>query len=209
MQGGKVVDAENRNQRQGQLAATEPAFEFTVDAKAMNLTWQNLDAVTVNYFPMDVELLFSGNPFVGQGSNQFASIRPYASKVVPLPKDAKTLSVPIPPEFAQRNVLIEATAAGKSRAVPYYATAMTDGFTENYGQLKVTDTATGKALGKVYAKLANSQVNFHKDGYTDLRCRFDCVSVNTPDRTAIERFSVLVLSEYKGAMIRETALRAK
>jgi hypothetical protein len=29
--------------------------------------------------------------------------------------------------------------------------------------------------------------------------------VNTPERTAIERFSVLVLSEDKGAMIREAA----
>jgi len=211
--GGKVVDAENRDQQQGLLAATEPAFEFTVDTKAMNLTWQNLDSVTVNYFPMDVELLFSSNPFVTQGSNQFASIRPNASKVVQLPKDAKTLSVPIPPEFAQKNVLIEVTAAGKSRAVPFYATAMTVGFTENYGQLRVTDTAAGKALGKVYvkvyAKLANGQVKFHKDGYTDLCGRFDYVSVNTPERTAIERFSVLVLSDDKGAMIREVAPPAK
>jgi hypothetical protein len=81
----------------------------------MNLTWQNLDAVTVNYFPMDVELHFSSNPFVTQGSNQFASIRPNASKVVPLPKDQKTLSLPIPPEFAQKNVLIEVTAARAGR----------------------------------------------------------------------------------------------
>jgi hypothetical protein len=79
--------------------------------------------------------------------------------------------------------------------------------------LKVTDTAAGKALGKVYvkvyAKLANWQVKFDKDGYTDLRGRFDYVSVNTPERTAIERFSVLVLSEDKGAMIREAAPPAK
>ena len=57
----------------------------------------------------------------------------------------------------------------------------------------VTDTAAGKALGKVYARLANGQVKFHKDGCLDLRGRFEYVSVNTPERTAIERFSVLVL----------------
>jgi hypothetical protein len=48
-------------------------------------------------------------------------------------------------------------------------------------------------------------VKFHKDGYTDLRGRFDYVSVNTPERQAIERFAVLVLSEDRGALIREAA----
>ena len=38
-----------------------------------------------------------------------------------------------------------------------------------------------------------------------VRGRFDYVSVNTPERQAIERFSVLVLSEDRGALIREVA----
>ena len=101
------------------------------------------------------------------------------------------------------------TAAGKTRSQPYYATAMTVNVTENYGQVKVNDTAGGKGISKVYVKvyvrLANGEVKFHKDGYTDLRGRFDYVSVNTPERQAIERFSILVLSEDKGALIREAA----
>ena len=43
-------------------------------------------------------------------------------------------------------------------------------------------------------------MKFHKDGYTDLRGRFDYVSVNTPERQAIERFAVLVLDEQSGAL---------
>ena len=74
--------------------------------------------------------------------------------------------------------------------------------TENYGQVRVTDAAGGKPLSKVYvkvyAKLADGSVKFHKDGYTDLRGRFDYASVNTPERQAIERFAVLVLSERRG-----------
>jgi len=57
----------------------------------------------------------------------------------------------------------------------------------------------------VYARLADGSVKFHKDGYTDLRGRFDYASVNTPERQAIQKFSVLVLSETKGAVIREAA----
>ena len=206
---GKVVDPNDRNQNQGNLAATEPGFEFTIDGKAINLTWQNLDSVKVNYYPMDVELLFSTSPFVQQSGGQFASIRPNATKEIKLPEKQNKLVVPLPEEFASKNVLVEIVAAGKTRAVPYYATAMTVNVTENYGHLRVTDTAGGKVLSKVYvkvyAKLADGTVKFHKDGYTDLRGRFDYVSVNTPERQAIEKFSVLVLSEDRGALIREVA----
>ena len=80
-----VVDGQNRDQQQGHLAATEPAFEFTLEGQKVNLTWQNLEAVQVNYYLMDVELLFSRNPFVQQSGSQFASIRPNASKEVKLP----------------------------------------------------------------------------------------------------------------------------
>ena len=58
---------------------------------------------------------------------------------------------------------------------------------------------------KVYAKLADGSVKFHKDGYTDVRGRFDYASVNTPERRAVERFAVLVLSDDRGAVIREVA----
>ncbi|MBM3981598.1 MAG: hypothetical protein FJ304_15235 [Planctomycetes bacterium] len=206
---GKVVDPNDRNQNQGNLAATEPGFEFTLDAKAINLTYQNLDTVKVNYYPMDVELLFSTSPFVQQSGGQFASIRPNATKEIKLPAKQNKLVVPLPDEFASKNVLVEIVGAGKTRAVPYYATAMTVNVTENYGHLRVTETAGGKALPKVYvkvyAKLADGTVKFHKDGYTDLRGRFDYISVNTPERQAIEKFSVLVLSEERGALIREVA----
>ncbi|MCI0703870.1 MAG: hypothetical protein L0241_22665, partial [Planctomycetia bacterium] len=205
--GPKLVDPNDRNQNQGQLAATEPGFEFTIDNKSINLTWQNLETVKVNYYPMDVELLFSTSPFVQQSGGQFASIRPNATKELKLPAGQNKLTVPLPDEFASKNVLVEIVGAGKTRAVPYYATAMTVNVTENYGQLRVTDTAGGKALPKVYvkvyAKLADGSVKFHKDGYTDLRGRFDYVSVNTPERQPIEKFSVLVLSEDRGALIRE------
>jgi hypothetical protein len=86
---------------------------------------------------------------------------------------------------------------------------MTVALSENYGQLRVTDAAAGKPVPKVYvkvyAKLADGSVKFHKDGYSDLRGRFDYVSVNTPERQAVERFAILVLSEDRGAAIREAA----
>jgi hypothetical protein len=207
--GPKVVDTTDRGQAQGVLAATEPGFEFTLDSKAIQLSWQHLETVQVNYYLMDVELLFSRSPFVQQSGSQFASIRPNLSREVKLAADHGKTSIPLPEDLVKRNVLVEVTAAGKTRSAPYYANAMDVKFTENYGQVRVVDPGSGKALPKVYvkvyAKLADGSVKFHKDGYTDLRGRLDYVSVNTPERLAVERFAVLVLSEDRGALIRDVA----
>jgi hypothetical protein len=119
------------------------------------------------------------------------------------------LAVPIPDEFARRYVLVEVTAAGQTRAVPYYAGAMDVAVVENYGQVRVLDAAGGRPLPKVYvkvyARLADGTVKFHKDGYTDLRGRFDYATVSTPERVPAGRFAVLVLSDDRGAAIREAA----
>jgi hypothetical protein len=205
--GPKIADADDRDQRQGQLAAKEPSVEFTIEAKAINLTWQNLDAVRVNYYLMDVELLFSRNPFVQQSGGQFSSIRPNFTQEVKLPPNQNKLAMKLPENLVRRNVLVEVVAAGKVRSLPYYANAMEVKMMENYGQVRITDAATGKPQAKVYVKtyvrLADGTVKFYKDGYTDHRGRFDYASVSTPEKTPPMRFSILVLSDEHGATIRE------
>ena len=207
--GPRVPDADDAAQRQAALAATEPSIEFTVGGGAINLTWANVETVRVNYYLMDVELLFSRNPFVKASGGQFASIKPNQTADLKLPAGRNKVAIPLPDELAKRNVLVEISAAGKTRSQASFANAMDVKVTENFGALRVTDAIDNKPLPKVYvkvyARLADGSVKFHKDGYTDLRGRFDYASVNTPERKAIERFSVLVLSDDKGALIREAA----
>lgn len=208
---GKVVkaaDADDRNQRQAELAAGESSYDFTIDAKKINLTWQNVQTVRVNYYLMDVELLFSRNPFVQQYGSQFSAIKPNQTQDVTLPLGQKKLTIDLPKDLVNRNVLVEIVAGGKTRSQPYYANALEVTLQENYGQLKVVNAATSKALPKVYVKvyvrLADGTVKFHKDGYTDLRGKFDYASVSTPEKSPINRFSILVLSDEFGALIKET-----
>jgi hypothetical protein len=158
---------------------------------------------------MDVEPLFSQSPFVQRSAGQFAAIRPNQSAVVRLPAGQATLAVPMPAELVRRNVLVEVTAGGKTRSAAHLAGAMAVQLTENYGHLRVTNSGTQKAMArvyvKVYARLADGTVKFHKDGYTDLRGRFDYASVSTPERSPVARFAVLVLSDEHGAQIKEAA----
>src|SRR5262249_37498678 len=151
----------------------------------------------------------SRSPFAQQFGGQFAAIRPNASQEVKLPGGQNRLALPLPDDLARRNVLVEVTAAGKTRSLPSYANAMDVRLMENYGQLRVTEGSGGKGLPKVYvkvyARLADGQVKFYKDGYTDHRGRFDYASVSTPERVPATRFAVLVLADDRGAVIREAA----
>ena len=203
----QVSDAQDRNQQQTQAAAQEPSFDFTLDGSKIQLAWQNLKEVRINYYLMDVELLFSRNPFVQQYGGQFAAIRPNRVQGVELVAGQTKQSIPLPAELTNRNVLVEIVGGGKTRSLPYYANALDVRLQENYGQLRVTDAASGKAQPKVYvkvyARLADGQVKFYKDGYTDHRGRFDYASVSTPEVAPVQRLSILVLSEDKGAQIRE------
>jgi hypothetical protein len=46
-------------------------------------------------------------------------------------------------------------------------------------------------------------VKFYKDGYTDLRGRFDYASLSTDDLGGVRKFAILILSEDHGALVRE------
>ncbi|NLX57883.1 MAG: hypothetical protein GXY74_02205 [Phycisphaerae bacterium] len=205
----KVVDDEDRTQSQTRLAETEPGFDFTVEARKITLNYQNLDRVTVNYYLMDIELLFSRQPFVQQVSGQFSTIRPNHTETVTLAADAKTKVFDLPKQFHNSNVLVEITGGGVAKSQAYCANSLALQVIENYGQLKVAHAESGKALPavyvKVYAKMKDGQVQFYKDGYTDLRGRFDYSSLSTNELDNVERFSLLVLSESDGVTIREAA----
>lgn len=207
---GQVVttgDQQDRTQAQTDLANREPAFDLKVEAKQIRLDYQNLQQVQVNFYLMDIELLFSRNPFVQSYGSQFAYIRPNATLTVDLNASESNVTIPLPDNLLNRNVLVEVTGGGKTKASPYYSNSMTVQVTENYGQLRVShedsNEPVSKAYVKVYARRQGGEVKFYKDGYTDLRGRFDYASLNTNDLDFVDTFSILVLSDEQGAVIRE------
>jgi len=117
--------------------------------------------------------------------------------------------VELPAEFRTKNVMVEALAAGVRKTQAYYANTLRIQMVEAYGQLVVTHADTRRpvpgAYVKVYAKMKGGQVKFFKDGYTDLRGRFDYASLNTNELDDAARLAVLVLSDNLGAVVREAA----
>jgi hypothetical protein len=155
---------------------------------------------------MDIELLFSGNPFVQEYGGQFSYIRPNLTQQIELDEAAKTTSFDLPARLHTSNVLVEIRGGGQTKAKAYYANSLDVQVVQQYGQLRVAHAETQQPLPKVYVKVyARNQdggVKFYKDGYTDLRGRFDFTSLNTNELDFVERFSLLVLSEENGAIVR-------
>ena len=64
--------------------------------------------------------------------------------------------------------------------------------------------AEGKYLSRVYVKTfareKNGKVVFYKDGYTDLRGRFDYASLNPDSFKTVEKFSIFVMSDELGSL---------
>jgi hypothetical protein len=204
-----VVDEKDRTQTQTKQAETEPSFDFEVESGTVQLTYRNLTRCTINYYAMDIELLFSRNPFVKQYAGQFAYIRPNRRTEIALPAGGTAKKIGLPEEYQNTNIMIEIAAGGIRKHRAYFANALSVQLSENYGQLTVAHEKSGKPLSKVYvkvyARMKNKQVQFYKDGYTDLRGRFDYTSLSTNELDNTERFSILILSDKHGAVVREAS----
>ena len=107
-------------------------------------------------------------------------------------------------------MLIEVVAGDQIKSLPHFANSLNVQTIQRYGQIYVTEKETAEPIPrsyvKVYAKTTNGTVRFHKDGYTDLRGRFDYISQSNRPVDEIETFSILVLSEKNGAVIRQAEL---
>jgi hypothetical protein len=203
-----VADDKSRTQTQSQLAASEPTFDVKVEAGKVTVAYQNITGFQVNYYKMDVELLFSKNPFVQQYSSQFSYVSPNQSDTVK-PTGKKAMGIyefALPEKLRSSNVMVEIVAAGVKKSQAYYANSLSIQVMENYGQVKVANlkgAALAKVYVKVYARMKDGSVKFYKDGYTDLRGRFDYSSLSTSESEAVDRFSILVASESDGVAVRE------
>jgi hypothetical protein len=205
--GPAVTRPDDREQTQAALAAAQPRFEFKLDGTRLVLDTWNLAEVSVNYYLMDLEFLFSTNPFVGQDSSRFAQIVPNMSEIRrPGNAQSSREEITLPREFQNRNVLVEVVAAGQRKSQAVYANELKVSLSEAFGQLQVRHAKDDRPLPRTYVKVyaeVNGRAAFYKDGYTDLRGKFDYASLSTDDLNGATRFAILVLSDEHGAVVKE------
>jgi len=199
-------DPNSHDQTQHSLADRAPALAVAVEADRVTVTARNIAEGEIRLYPLDIELLFSRQPFLADGAAQSAPIRPAHSAPIRFAANDQPLVVPIPPAFAKRNLLVEIRGGGLAERRSYTPNTLRVQAVAAHGRVRVQDAAGKPAAGayvKVYARHGDGDVRFYKDGYTDLRGWFDYASLSTADLDTAQRFAILVLDDARGAALLE------
>ncbi|HEX3763280.1 MAG TPA: hypothetical protein VHW23_31515, partial [Kofleriaceae bacterium] len=206
-----VVDPRSRDQQHTELAARQPAFDLAVDRDGVVIHSQHVAALELRFFEMDIELLFSRQPFMQSDLSRLSYIEPAHREAIASPAAEHRVAWPAP--LRGKNVVVEAVGAGLRKARVHYANDLVTTLSHQYGQLRVQRASSRAPLAatyvKVYARQRGGQVAFYKDGYTDLRGWFDYASLSTTELDAVERFAILVCSDHAGAAILESGPPAR
>ena len=192
-----------------EASAKLPGLELVQKDGQLWIQHRNLQQVQVHYYFVDVELMFSRNPFLGKSQSRLAVIEPNVKSSIDVDSKAnwERTECKIPEELKNRNMILEVVSGGIVRSIPLYSNSLSVNLSVPLGRLQVLGSGNKQpiegAYVKVYAKHNDGSVRFYKDGYTDLRGIFDYASLSTSDWASVSRYSILVLHPDYGAWIQE------
>ena len=197
----------DKNQRQ---AKKEEYVASELQGKTIKITSKNIQSVSIKFYKVDLEIMFSQDPFLSVDKNDYSYVTPNHTeeKKLQMTTDFSTDSVPIPEHLVSSNLIIQVSSGALSENLTYFPASMKVYIVKNFGQIKVTSEETDKPLSNVYikcfSKKTSGAVTFYKDGYTDLRGTFEYTSVHSSDFQDVQDFSILVFSDKHGALIKQT-----
>ncbi|MBK1882053.1 hypothetical protein JIN85_06480 [Luteolibacter pohnpeiensis] len=180
----------------------EPAQELQLTSDTSGgllLKHHGFSKATLDYFQVDLEVLFSANPFLeGDRDSNEPPMIPNHTAEIALTDAESTTAIEVPENLASGNLLVVAKSGDATSMqilddspviVRNQAAART---------LQLFDRETTKPVSKVYVKVyaedQSGEISFHKDGYTDLRGKFDYLTHTGKDISTIRRVAVLIIS---------------
>lgn len=181
-----VTGTELQQQQQQQQLPQGPVLDFSIGTEGkLELSYANVTQVKIRYYKMDVEVMFSMNPFMGQQQSvQYDWIKPTMEQTVTCPPCTKetteekeddfavigvgkvatsTLSVDIPESLLNANAMVQVTTSDSAleRRKAHFSNDLACHFIEGYGIVRVAAKQTSRPLAgtyvKVYAKLKKDQ----------------------------------------------------
>lgn len=201
-----VAQEPSRQQDLDRLAADTPSLELKVENGKLWVTAHRLPRITLNLYPMDIELMFSRKPFLAEGGADFAVIKPAFTQELEIKAKGEPEEIRLPRGYAERNLMVEVTGKGQRAGTAWFASRLRVRKMESYGQVEVRSARDNAPLPKTYVKVfargVDGRETFWKDGYTDLRGRFDYVSLNDRKPEEAAEFAILILHPELGAEIR-------
>ena len=208
-----------------ELREKEPKISFTIDNKEgkIIIVHSNISEIDIKLYFIDLETMFTRDPKISEiiesdknkdssrMKENFGFVQPNYSTNIKIPKekinknDNSTL-FEIPKEYKSKNLFVEIKSESLKMFDIYLNSNLYVIITESIGELKVIDNNLKpiiKAYVKVYVELDNKEVQFYKDGYTDLNGKFNYIALNTDQLKKTEKFYIYVSEKENGALIKE------
>eukprot|EP01083_Nonionella_stella_P305531 1066243_1 len=211
----------DRNRKLEKLSSKQASIQMVINAdeRKLVLSYTNVTQCVIHFYKINTEIVFSQNPFSMNNMNEdnpFSYIAANTSLDIELPQpkhDGFTLEyvVKIPDELRNCDTIVECVSDTITICKAFYDHSLVTQIKENYGQIKVfkkTDKnkiiPAMKAYVKVYsqAKGCNDHT-FYKDGYCDIRGKFDFVSISTDQLEKVNKFSIFVQSDGSGCLVQQ------
>jgi len=184
--------------------ARKPSLDFACESgHKIRISYRNEKTCTIEYWKMDLEVLFSSQPFAA-AADSYSWVEPNErERAVKLPEGGSELVVNIPASMRNQNSIIRITSGSGITVVRQdYDNEIEVQVGKAVGELRVL-TKSGEPVSvayvKVYSQTADGAVGFYKDGYTDLRGRFSYRDISTSKQKNTKRYAVMVMTETLGS----------
>merc|ERR1719323_2885345 len=188
--------------------AMKPFVNFKIlEDHEILIEYRNITSATVNFYITELEVLFSAHPF--QESNTgYKLVAPNESIELQLDSKDDKVVVPLPDEYRDQDTIIQILTKTLEVVELYNDNDLDVQLAEDEGELRVISTKSGKPVEGAYCKVyAQSRITgkheFFKDGYTDLRGRFDFRTLSTDQLRQAERLAILIKTDKEGSTIKE------
>lgn len=170
------------NSAKNSRVQSEPILEFEVDERKQELIvhYVNLRSIDIKYYEMNIEVMFSNNPFMNNGNRNSAAsqenftwIKPNHSITMAIPqkqpeKDSEEAAdfdiigvgqvnalqtIKVPFTGGNKNVFIEVSNGTLKRRQAYYANNLHAHIAESFGVVRVMSDKTKRPLAGAYIKV--------------------------------------------------------
>ncbi len=169
----------------------------------------NLEETTLSLYHIDLEVLFSKDPFLkGGAESSLPPISPNQITNISFEEGSSETPYELPDNFRQGNILVSAESDNAKQLKILDSRLLETRIIPAERTVQVIDPAVNAPLPatyvKVFAESRDGSIAFHKDGYTDLRGKFDYLSHTAIDPATIRRIAILVSHQEKGSLTRIT-----
>lgn len=105
-------------------AESEESLSFEIEKQSLVVYYQNIDQIELNFYEIDLEVLFSRTPFLNKDRHEFSFVRAnYTEKIILKKQNSlETLRFDIPKILASKNLYIQLKSATKVLNLNYFFT---------------------------------------------------------------------------------------